>query len=844
MSRRESPANSSLAENSQGKRPARFPSALQKLAKFTCQLAPSLEALPSSTNFVDVAPEEFQATFAALLPIIAGSQITGIWQAVHGFWRKGAFPSQDAAIEHAQQWLSSTKTDANRSKLLQLVENVLQAVDDSPAEAQFPALQRFVTYWYEAFLAQHARQQRKQAGVYFTPAAVAAYTVRHAGELLFPSSNAPWLDFFAGKSSGKEPSGLVLDPAVGSGIFLTQVIRETHTQFLNSAASNKNQTWQSFAVHHLLPGLWGYELLPDSGFLARLNISLTLHDTGVELADLDWQGIRICNSLLTPPTLPAAEHLAIIGNPPFASFSVNQGEWITGLVRGSQETPGYLIKGSQRLGERKTWLHDDYVKFFRLAQWLAESRDNALVAYVSNHGFLDNVTFRFMREELARVFPQIDIIDLHGNRKRPRLAIAGDDENIFSLDQGIAITFLKRSPDAANSLRRAEVLGSKAEKLHALAKSPSEISLKPLAISQMGEPWVSTADSQITVSDNHLTVADLFEAQTTAPVTARDRLVVGFSPAEVLNNLLQFADSSIADETLREQFFGRPRTSRYSRGDTRSWKLYDIRSTLFQGQLSILAENIQPIWYRPWDARFLYWDARWIDWPRTQLCQWLTHENNRALITRRQIPRGSAGSFFWCTDRLTLDGIIRSDNRGGESLFLLRVGQKSNLRETAVKQLLRHCIDQLPARPSDIDIFHFVYGQVHLPAYQAHVAQHNIDNFPPIFAPKTALPFTEVAQLGESLTKIHLTNPSSVTATFAADSDEMAAELRAFQVGSYPILKLHEKRLRQIEARSDEQKVHMMAVEHLIGDCLRWQAAANQLLASVGGWDSAFDLQS
>lgn len=835
MSRREAPANLTTAELSQGKCSARFSSALQKLAKFTCQLALSVDERPSLTI-------EEHGEFLALLPVLCGCQLTGLWQSVQRFWQKGTSPSQQIAIERAQHWLDSAKAAADRAKLHQLVQNILQSADDSPAEVQLPPLLRFVTYWYEAFLAQHARQQRKQAGVYFTPPAVAAFTVRHAGKLLFPESQTPWLDFFSCDHKGEALSGLVIDPAVGSGIFLTQVIRETHAQFLKSNASITGQSWQSFAEQHLLPGLLGYELLPDSGLLARLNIALTLLDTGIDLTDLDWHGIQICNSLLSPPTLPKTKQLAIVGNPPFASFSVNQGEWITGLVRGSHETPGYFVKGTQRLGEKKTWLHDDYVKFFRLAQWLAESRDDALVAFVSNHGFLDNVTFRFMREELARVFPQIDIVDLHGNRKRPRQVEIGVDENIFSLDQGIAITFLRRTPSATTSLYRADVLGSKGEKLQTLAASPSALSLEPLAISQSGDPWAASSVLPIAASDNDLTVADLFELQTTAPVTARDRLVVGFSPDEVLANLLQFANPNISDEMLRERFFGRPRTSRYPQGDTRSWKLHDIRRTLFQGELSIDAKNIRPIWYRPWDARFLYWDARWIDWPRTQLCQWLAKGSNRAFITRRQIPRGSAGSFFWCTDRLTLDGIIRSDNRGGESLFLLQVGEKSNLRETAKAQLLRHFAGQLSTTPSDLDFFHFVYGLVHLPAYQAHLAQHNIINFPPLFAPKTAKVFTQVASMGEELSKIHLTNPATFAASAEPDFLESSHNLQAFQVGSYPILKLHEKRLRQIEAPSDQQKVHTAALENLIRFCLRWQSDAIHKLASHGGLETAFDL--
>ena len=85
----------------------------------------------------------------------------------------------------------------------------------------------------------------------------------------------------------------------------------------------------------------------------------------------------------------------------------------------------------QQLGERKTWLHDDYVKFIRLAQWHVEQAGCGIVGYVTNHGYLDNATFRLMRQELMRVFPQIQIVDLHGNRKKHETARTAGATRMF-----------------------------------------------------------------------------------------------------------------------------------------------------------------------------------------------------------------------------------------------------------------------------------------------------------------------------------------------------------------------------------------------------------------------------
>src|SRR5687768_12180938 len=61
---------------------------------------------------------------------------------------------------------------------------------------------------------------------------------------------------------------------------------------------------------------------------------------------------------------------------------------------------GYLQAGGQKLGEKKTWLHDDYVKSLRYAQWRIESTGCGIAAFVTNHGYLTNATFRLMRQQL------------------------------------------------------------------------------------------------------------------------------------------------------------------------------------------------------------------------------------------------------------------------------------------------------------------------------------------------------------------------------------------------------------------------------------------------------------
>lgn len=78
------------------------------------------------------------------------------------------------------------------------------------------------------------------------------------------------------------------------------------------------------------------------------------------------------------------------------------------------------------LGEKNPkWLNDDYVKFIRFAQMKMDSVDEGVVGIITNHSWVDNPTFRGMRQSLMRSFEQIYVLDLHGNAKKKEHAPDG-----------------------------------------------------------------------------------------------------------------------------------------------------------------------------------------------------------------------------------------------------------------------------------------------------------------------------------------------------------------------------------------------------------------------------------
>lgn len=106
--------------------------------------------------------------------------------------------------------------------------------------------------------------------------------------------------------------------------------------------------------------------------------------------------------------------MCVIDNQPFSGTSQNMGNWITGMIE------GYKCVDGKHIGERKHWLHDDYVKFIRLGESLIAKNGKGILGSITNHGYLDNPTFRGIRWHPLITFDRIHVHDLHATRKRMR----------------------------------------------------------------------------------------------------------------------------------------------------------------------------------------------------------------------------------------------------------------------------------------------------------------------------------------------------------------------------------------------------------------------------------------
>lgn len=313
-----------------------------------------------------------------------------------------------------------------------------------------------VVHFYETFLASYNAALRKSRGVYYTPEPVVSFMVRSVDAILKERFDLPLgLADNTKDPITNKPKVQILDPATGTGTFLYEVVKQIYRNLEDIGMANQ---WDSYVRDNLLNRLFGFELLMAPYAIAHLKLGLQLQELGYQFTGKQRLGIYLTNTLdeaMKKSDLLFGQFVAqeaneastikrdtpvmiVLGNPPYSYQSSNTGEWISNLVRDYYQVDG------KTLGEKNPkGLQDDYVKFIRFGQWRIDRTGSGILAFITNHGYLDNPTFRGMRQSLEKTFDEIYFLDLHGNSKKKEVSPDGSpDKNVFDIQQGVAIAIM------------------------------------------------------------------------------------------------------------------------------------------------------------------------------------------------------------------------------------------------------------------------------------------------------------------------------------------------------------------------------------------------------------------
>ena len=651
-------------------------------------------------------------------------------------------------------------------------------------------------HFYEDFLNAYDAGLRKDRGVWYTPLPVVRFIVRAVDDILvkqfgiadgIASRDMVQIEVTANCDTGKSltkkvkktvPKVQVLDPATGTGTFLAECINRIYGKFL----ANKGK-WPGYVAENLIPRLNGFELLMAPYTMAHIKLDRVLADTGYEHNTDRRFNIFLTNSLEKAKDLGGALFdillgaeanaanavkrdcpvMVVMGNPPYSGISQNNGKWISDLVADYKTEPG----GTEKLKERKHWLNDDYVKFIRLAQDYVERRGEGVLAYINNHGLLDNPTFRGMRWRLLDCFDEIYVLNLHGNSmKHEKAPDGGKDENVFSITVGTAINiFVKTGKKQKGELAKvhyADLWGTRKDKFAYLeGKSLSGVgftTITPTAPMYFFVPQDEAGRKKYTT---YFGLDELFCSNVMGIVTARDALVVDIDKEVLLARMKTFCSSNVSDAEIRSRFFGKKKEGKYLPGDTRGWRLADARRKIAGYNHE---QVIKDIAYRPFDVRRIYYSPDMVDWGRERLMSHFLNGENLGLCCIRICSRDDDLPVF-VTDKITDKTILSSkDNANVFPLYLYHdtlgnVEKVANLNSEIVAKIeesLRASASPRETKTTPEAIFDYIYAVLHTPEYRERYREFLKVDFPRIPYPTNAATFRKLAKIGGELRELHL----------------------------------------------------------------------------------------
>lgn len=654
-----------------------------------------------------------------------------------------------------------------------------------------------VVHFYETFLAAYDPKMREARGVYYTPEPVVRWIVRSVEHLLQREFKLADGLAHAGKVKLKRPKpggGLetfethrlqILDPATGTGTFLYAVIQLIRARFEGNAG-----TWPGYVAEHLLPRLFGFELLMAPYAVAHMKLGLELEQSGYDFASDQRLGVYLTNSLEEAHELAGlplftqwlaeesraagaikrdAPVMVVLGNPPYSGHSANTGAWIAGLLRGhdaltGRPTGNYFACDGRPLGERNPkWLNDDYVKFIRFAQWRIEQTGHGILAFVTNHGYLDNPTFRGMRHSLMESFDTIYLLDLHGNsKKRERAPDGGPDENVFDIQQGVAIGIFVRHPgksDAPRSARvfHADLYGTRAVKYASLdASDIDKTEWNELAPTSPNYYMVPIDDTHKGEYESGWSVKEIFPVNSIGIITKRDHLCIQWSREAAWQAATDVA--SLSEHDLRTKYL--------LPDDVRDWRVEWAKADVKEsGPNKAL---VTPIHYRPFDTRFTYYTGRsrgFLGWPFFNTMRHILPGQNIVLITSR-LTKGENFAHAQVTQYVP-EVICMSSKTSNNGfvfpLWLHPTGAPRDLLDTAAGErranLAPEFLAAVDARieqpPQPETVFAYIYAILYAPSYRTRYAEFLKRDFPRVPLPRDAGQFNALAALGQELIELH-----------------------------------------------------------------------------------------
>ena len=660
--------------------------------------------------------------------------------------------------------------------------------------------QKVIIELYDTFFKVALKSTVEKLGVVYTPVEVVDFINQSVADVLKKEF---------GRTLSDENIHII-DPFTGTGTFITRLIQ--------SGLIKKEDLPRKYADE-----LHANELILLAYYIASINIENAYHDAAGETAGTYTPFAGICltdtfqlyedrsgdmERLNFPNVLQENSERVmrqtkvpvrvIIGNPPYSvgQKSANdnaQNEHYEKLERRIEET---YAAGSS--ATNKNALYDSYIKAFRYASDFLDEKNGGVIGFVTNAGWLDGNAMDGFRKCLETEFSSIYIYHLRGNQRTSGELSRKEGGKIFGSGSRapIAITVLVKNPKAKKEkadiyYRELDDYMTREQKLAAVAKQKSVLAKgftqKVIHPNEAGD-WINQRSDAfgtfIPIQPEKKfdeTAKTFFNLYSQGLGTSRDVWVYNFSEEKAEENIgktVKVYNRMVKTVKTEDKLDRDPKHIAWSSSLIPKWKAGHEIKPNFTKRIAM---------YRPFSKQNLIWQDELIhrkgQWK--ELFPTPEHENLVICINGAGSSKELSVLISDCIVDLHMNGDTQcfplywyEKDDGSGSLF--DAGEETYKRHDAVTDFI---LGEVRARYETEsitreDIFYFVYGFLHSPAYRSEFAADLKKMLPRLPLPETLRDFVAFSKAGRSLARLHLAYesqkpPAAVTVTARRENDRV-----------------------------------------------------------------------
>lgn len=645
--------------------------------------------------------------------------------------------------------------------------------------------QRVIIELYDKFFKTAFPKMVEQLGIVYTPVEVVDFILHSADALLQQE--------FGRRLSDENIH--ILDPFTGTGTFMTRLLQSGLIAPGDLPRKYRHE-------------LYANEIVLLAYYIAAVNIENAYYDQagaagyepfdGIVLTDTFQLGETAASEQLFSEMFPQnservtrqknAPLRVIIGNPPYSVGQRSANDNAQNQKYDQLDARIAETYASATNATNKNSLYDSYIRAFRWSTDRLDPQHGGVIAFVSNGAWIDSNSADGFRKVLEKEFTSIWVFNLRGNARTQGELRRKEAGNVFGGGSRtpIAITFLVKNPAAQTDKATIHYCDigdylSREEKLSIISGFGSvanpDMQWDTLHPNEHGD-WISQRsdvfETFIPLGDkgakyNQPTFFAPFYSRGLA--SARDAWCYNSNKSALsanINLLIDFYNRQ------REQFHQR-RKSEPQLNVEEALEFDSTKITWNRGLKQDLErnsifgfeeQNINLGLYRPFFKQHVYF-ARELNDMVYQLPKLFPNSSVSNLVICIAAPSGSKDFSVLIADQipdLHLNGDTQAfplyyyEERPKQSPTLFDVaGESEYIRRDGVSDfILKRARQQYGPRVTKEDIFYYVYGFLHSPAYRAAFADDLKKMLPRLPLVEEPRAFWRFSKAGRQLAALHI----------------------------------------------------------------------------------------